>query len=345
MSTSVEGEQFYTIDEAIDRIGFGRWQWMLMAVVGLCWIADSMEMMLLSFLGPVVKCAWSLSPNEESMLTTVVFIGMLAGNYAWGFVGDRLGRKRSIFLCSLFIAIFGLLSAFATNIRLLSGTRFFVGFGSGGVHVAFAMFLEFIPSTRRGMWSTVMQGWWTVGTLFQAIMAMFIIPTLGWRYLVAFSSIPVFLFLFIVLFLQESPRFLLSAGNVEEAEQVLHRAAVMNGQTLPAGRLKPESPAAVPQILEDLTAVSPGLTDEPQDSGEMESSWNFDAYLEDSTRPKQSSYLQSVRKILFGRYRKVTFLLICIWLAASVIYYGLVLLTTAVQVGTAKRHSLRTVPP
>lgn len=55
----------YTVDGAIDAIGFGRFQWLLMCVIGLSWVADAMEMMLLSFLGPVLKCAWSLEGSKE----------------------------------------------------------------------------------------------------------------------------------------------------------------------------------------------------------------------------------------------------------------------------------------
>ena len=52
-------------------------QWKMLVLTQLIWVADAMEMMLLSFLGPSLKCDWGLSSNEESLLTTVVFVGMM----------------------------------------------------------------------------------------------------------------------------------------------------------------------------------------------------------------------------------------------------------------------------
>lgn len=46
---------------------------------GLAWLADACEVMLLSFLGPAMRCSWGVGPAQESLLTSVVFCGMLAG--------------------------------------------------------------------------------------------------------------------------------------------------------------------------------------------------------------------------------------------------------------------------
>lgn len=51
---------------------------------GLAWLADACEVMLLSFLGPAMRCSWGVGPGEESLLTSIVFCGMLAGGGRWG---------------------------------------------------------------------------------------------------------------------------------------------------------------------------------------------------------------------------------------------------------------------
>lgn len=55
--------------------GFGRLQWLVLLYCGLAWLADACETMLLSFLGPAVRCAWGIGPGAESALTSVVFAG------------------------------------------------------------------------------------------------------------------------------------------------------------------------------------------------------------------------------------------------------------------------------
>jgi hypothetical protein len=52
-------------------MGFSRFQIKLSLVTGLAWMADSMEMMLLSILGPALLCEWSLKSWEAALITTV----------------------------------------------------------------------------------------------------------------------------------------------------------------------------------------------------------------------------------------------------------------------------------
>lgn len=83
----------YTTDDALTLMGFGKFQALVLAYAGMGWVAEAMEVMLLSFLGPVVREEWNISPQDESLLSSVVFAGMLTGACAWGFVSDRYGRK------------------------------------------------------------------------------------------------------------------------------------------------------------------------------------------------------------------------------------------------------------
>ena len=65
----------FTVTQAINAIGFGRFQILLSIVVGLCWMADSMEMMILSVLPMSMTCQWGIGRYKQALLTTVVFIG------------------------------------------------------------------------------------------------------------------------------------------------------------------------------------------------------------------------------------------------------------------------------
>lgn len=95
------GSPRYTIDEALVSMGFGNFQIFVLVYAGMGWISEAMEMMLLSFVGPAVQSAWSLSPHQESLITSVVFAGMLVGAYSWGIVSDKYGRRQvSVILTS-----------------------------------------------------------------------------------------------------------------------------------------------------------------------------------------------------------------------------------------------------
>lgn len=94
---SDDEKQTYTVDEAIVTMGFGKFQLCVLAYAGMGWISEAMEMMLLSFVGPAVQSLWHLSPNQESLITSVVFAGMLVGAYSWGIVSDNFGRRWALY--------------------------------------------------------------------------------------------------------------------------------------------------------------------------------------------------------------------------------------------------------
>ena len=70
-------------------------------------MADAMEMMLLSFLGPAVACEWGLTPAEEAALSTSVFVGMAFGGFLWGAASDAFGRRAAFFIPSLVTFVAG----------------------------------------------------------------------------------------------------------------------------------------------------------------------------------------------------------------------------------------------
>jgi len=84
-----------------------------------------------------------------------------------------------------------------------------------------------------------MMVWWSVGTVLEAGLAWLILPTLGWRWLLVISALPLLLVLLGLLLLPESPRYLLSAGKADRALEILREIARENGNFLPEGTLKP----------------------------------------------------------------------------------------------------------
>ena len=70
-----KNEKDYTLDEAIESIGVGKFHIILMLITGFAWVAESMEMMVISILSPILTCDWNLSSYEEAIIATSVFIG------------------------------------------------------------------------------------------------------------------------------------------------------------------------------------------------------------------------------------------------------------------------------
>lgn len=88
-----DGTPTFTVDDALLHMGFGKFQMLVLAYAGMGWVSEAMEMMLLSFIGPAVQTLWGLTSHQESLITSVVFVGMLVGAYSWGVVSDKHGRR------------------------------------------------------------------------------------------------------------------------------------------------------------------------------------------------------------------------------------------------------------
>ena len=183
-----------------------------------------------------------------------------------------------------------MLSAIAPSFGILIFFRFLVGVGLGGVAVAFTYVTEFIPSKQRGVVGTFIQGWWTVGTFIQVTLAWSSFQTLGWRWVVGLSTIPIFIMVLLFGFLPESPRFLALQGKQEQVRALFKRAARQNG------------------TIDQLPA-------------------NFQVKTTQSGDSTQT-VMASFKEAFSIDFRRDTLLLLIIWFANAMTYYGLVLLTT-----------------
>jgi len=227
-----------TIDEAIERIGTGPFQRRMLVAAGLCFAADSMEVLLLSFLAVVVQAEWGLTSHQTASITSSVFLGAMTGTLLLGPLGDKFGRKPIFVASAAIISVFGLLTAAATNLASLIAIRFLVGVGVGGLVVPFDTVAEFVPTAQRGYHLLYLGYFWTMGTVLVPILAYF---TLGdnedgasepgrWRLFVLLCAVPCILAtLLAIRWVPESPHFLTGQGRTDEALEVLKLAATENG--------------------------------------------------------------------------------------------------------------------
>ena len=84
---------------------------------------------------------------------------------------------------------------------------------------ACTLYAEYMPTGVRGRAVMTLSFFWAIGALFLAFLAWAVMPTLGWRYLIGFSTIPLALFVCMAPFiLPESPFYLASVGDKQRVE-------------------------------------------------------------------------------------------------------------------------------
>ncbi|EFC44037.1 predicted protein, partial [Naegleria gruberi] len=234
-----------TYDEAINELGFGLFQILLMQVCGAGCLFDGIELSLISFVIPGIKQQWNLNAIETGALGSIVFFGMMFGAWFGGFLSDKFGRKL-VFCSSIFISsVFLLASCFSVHLGMLITLRFFVGVGLGAmVPCDFSLMLEFLPSKNRGALLGLLQIYWSVGAALECLISYLCIEVIskqfekgnllndGWRWCMFFSSIFGFLIFFLRLFVPESPRFYLIKRNFEKVDQVIEKISKLNRKSL-----------------------------------------------------------------------------------------------------------------
>ncbi|KAI3455753.1 hypothetical protein Pfo_012416 [Paulownia fortunei] len=305
----------YTVDEALIALGFGNFQVFVLIYAGMGWVSEAMEMMLLSFVGSAVQSVWGLSSHEESLITSIVFAGMLVGAYSWGIVSDICGRRKGFLITATITAGAGFLSAFSPNLTLLIILRGLVGVGLGGGPVLSSWFLEFIPAPERGTWMVVFSAFWTLGTVLEASVAWFVMPRLGWRWLLAVSALPSLILLLFYRMTPESPRYLCMRGRKSDALAILEKIARVNGRKLPSGVLVSDDHI---ELEEQLNV--------PEDT-KLISSRESDSVSPKCTDSGKSG-ISLLMMLLSPELIRSTLLLWMVFFGNAFAYYGLVLLTT-----------------
>jgi MFS family permease len=200
-------------------------------------MADAMEMMVLSILAPSLTCEWDLNEYKKALITMVVFCGMMLSSPIWGKICDRFGRRVCLFLCTIVTFSFGFGSSFSSDFTAILILRGLVGFGIGGAPQSVTLYSEFLPSKQRARCVVFSNIFWSIGACFEVLLAVLVMPKLGWRWLLGFSALPLIVFLIFCIWLPESPRFHLTSNRPDLALQTLKRVAEDNKTSLPEGNL------------------------------------------------------------------------------------------------------------
>ncbi|XP_058480909.1 putative transporter SVOPL [Solea solea] len=232
-----DADPTYTVEDAVETIGFGRFHVMLFIIMGSSNIIEAMEIMLLAVVSPEIRCEWHLKDWQVALVSTMVFLGFMLCGALGGYISDRYGRWKVV--CGGFVwsAYFSFLTSFAPTYGWFIFLRSMVGCGVAGVSQGFVLKTEFIPAKYRAYLLPLASIFWMIGSMLIIILGMLVVPTMGWRWMIRISVAPSIILIFLFKFIPESARYNVSAGNIDEAVKTLEWIANMNRVSLPAGRL------------------------------------------------------------------------------------------------------------
>ena len=219
--TSVEQKSAQLVAR-LERLPFSKWHrnFFILAFCGIAF--DAADFALFGAALPPVAREFGLGPAQSGLLATAGLVGAFLGALFWGTLSDYIGRRTAFQSTVGLFAIFTGLVAASWNVASLGVFRFLSNFGLGGeVPVTLTLSSEFSPGRIRGGMAGNIMAAFPVGLVIAAALSLLIIPHWGWRALFVVGVVPAVLLFFVRRYMPESVRYLLSKGQVAEAERTV----------------------------------------------------------------------------------------------------------------------------
>ena len=168
---------------------------------------------------------WNLSDYLQGILVSSVLIGAVIGAATNGILADIFGRKKIIIATALIFITGSILCCLAPNIYVLILSRILVGLAVGIVNFVVPLYLsEVSPKQLRGTLVSLYQWAITAGILFSYLInAAFAQAVYSWRWMLFAGVFPGLILLIGMMFLSDTPRWLVSKNQDDEAKKVFQK--------------------------------------------------------------------------------------------------------------------------
>ncbi len=219
------------IPARMDRLPWARWHWLVVLGLGTVWILDGLEVTIVgSIAGRLTEkgSGLSITSGQIGLAAGVYVAGACVGALFFGYLTDRLGRKK-LFMITLGVYLAAtILTAFSMNPMWFFVCRFFTGAGVGGEYAAINSAIdELIPARVRGRVDLIINGSFWLGTALGAALSVFLLnenyfaKDFGWRLAFGLGATLGVGILFVRRNVPESPRWMFIHGQEEGAEEIV----------------------------------------------------------------------------------------------------------------------------
>src|SRR5436190_20224899 len=256
----------------LDRLPWGRFHTLVVVALGVTWILDGLEVTLAGAVSGALKESPRLgfSNADVGLASSAYLAGAVGGALLFGWLTDRLGRKRLFFITLAIYLVATAATALSWNVWSFVLFRCLTGAGIGGEYTAInSTIQELIPARYRGWTDLIINGSFWIGAAIGATGSIFLLdPAVlpveyGWRSVFFIGAVLGLVIFFMRFWLPESPRWLMTHGRAEEAEAVLahieaefrarsHRLA---SEPLPVIRLRVRRFTPLAQVVTTLFRV------------------------------------------------------------------------------------------
>ena len=171
---------------------------------------DGYDISAIALAAPHLVAAWHVSPAALGPVFSASLVGILFGSAAFGWIGDRYGRKTALIGSLLLFGAFTWIAAYATNLEQMFWLRLVAGLGIGGVIPnMIAINIESAPRQSRGTLGLIATGLVPLGGAIPGVVAATLVPQHGWPILFLIGGIaPIVIAVVAFLGMPESVKFM-----------------------------------------------------------------------------------------------------------------------------------------
>jgi len=237
------------IPARLDRLRWGRFHTLVVVALGITWILDGLEVTLAGAVSGALKESPRLqfSNADVGLAGTAYIAGAVLGALFFGWLTDRLGRKRLFFITLAVYLVATAATALSWDVWSFAFFRFVTGAGIGGEYTAInSTIQELVPARYRGWTDLMINGSFWIGAAMGAAGSIVLLdpavfaPDVGWRLAFLIGAALALVIYVMRLWIPESPRWLMTHGRPREAEAIVEAIEHdfrKNGHQLPSERL------------------------------------------------------------------------------------------------------------
>ncbi|RPK09295.1 MFS transporter [Priestia endophytica] len=214
----------YALQRFLDEIKFKRFHYCLVFWCLFIISFEGYDLVVYGSVVPVLIKEWSLSPIQAGVIGSYGLFGMMFGSIILSMLADRFGRKKLLIVSVIFFSGFTTLSGFANDPVWFSWCRFLAGIGFGGaLPTVITLLTEYIPKENRNKAITLVLCGNQVGGMLAPAVTVLFMSSIGWRSVLWFSIIPLFLIPLMNKALPESIHFLTRNEKLDVIEKTFHK--------------------------------------------------------------------------------------------------------------------------
>jgi MFS family permease len=181
---------------ALSQITSAQKRTLLAAALG--WMLDAFDAMLYALVLAHVMRDLGMTKSVAGLLNSLTLVASGIGGVGFGFIADRIGRKRALMLSILTYSVCSFASGLSSSVAMLAAFRFILGLGMGGEwNTGATLVAETWPAELRAKAIAIVQSSWAIGYAFAALVAGLVLHYADWRMVFFVGILPALVTLWI----------------------------------------------------------------------------------------------------------------------------------------------------